>query len=68
MSEPFNLCYLASVAILIFVPFQQIRDKYTTSQLGKSEKITFARGKGNLCYTIPFYNHVLLLSIMYFLL
>lgn len=30
MSELFNLCYLASVVILIFAPFQQIKDKHCT--------------------------------------
>ena len=53
MSKLLNLCYLASVAILIFAPFQQIRDKYTTSQLGKSEKITCLQEKREF-FIIPF--------------
>ena len=53
MSKLLNLCYLASVAILIFAPFQQIRDKYTTSQLGKSEKIAYLQEKREF-FIIPF--------------
>lgn len=67
MSELFNLCYLASVEVLIFALFQQIRAKHTTFSIRKIWKnYVFATEKGILYHTISFYNHAFLFGIAYF--
>lgn len=63
MLELFNLCNLSSVVVLIFVLFQQIRNKHTTFSIRKSLNAC-QRKRNCLSYHFP-YNHALLFSMAY---
>lgn len=66
MSELFNLYYLACVVVLIFVPFQQIREKHITFSIKEfGENDMFVIEMGILYHTISFYNDALLFIVAY---